>query len=67
LPTLSTLLDEQDHRLAELSAEALVRIGPPGLHELVTAARGIGPRASVARGALDMARLRGVLLTGPAR
>ena len=30
LSTLSTLLEEQDHRLAELSAEALVRIGPPG-------------------------------------
>ena len=32
-----------------------------------TAARGVGPRASVARGALDMARLRGVLLSGPSR
>jgi HEAT repeat protein len=67
LPTLSSLLEEQDRRLAELSAEALVRIGPSGHHELVTAARGMGPRASVARGALDMARLRGVLLTEPAR
>jgi HEAT repeat protein len=67
LPTLTTLLEEQDRRLAELSAEALVRIGPAGLHELVAAASGTGPRASVARGALDMARLRGVLVHEPAR
>jgi HEAT repeat protein len=65
--TLTSLLEEQDRRLAELSAEALVRIGPSGIHELLTAASGMGPRASVARGALDMARLRGVLLDEPAR
>ena len=37
------------------------------LHELVTAASGTGPRASVARGALDMARLRGVPIHETAR
>ena len=42
LPTLSILLDEQDRRLAELSAEALVRIGPPGIQELRRRA-GLGP------------------------
>jgi HEAT repeat protein len=67
LPTLTGLLEEQDRRLAELSAEALVRLGPSGLRELVTAASGTGARASVARGALDMARLRGDLHPEPAR
>jgi HEAT repeat protein len=62
LPTLSALLDEQDRRLAELSAEALVRIGPPGITELLQATRSAGPRAPVARAALDMARLRGQLM-----
>ena len=67
LPTLSSLLEEQDRRLAELSAEALRADRAVGARsEPSTAARGIGPRASVARGALDMARLRGVLLAEPA-
>ena len=61
LPTLSLLLDEEDRRLAELSAEALVRIGEPGIEELRRSACAPGLRAAAARGALDMARLRGQL------
>jgi hypothetical protein len=62
VPALTALLDEPDRRLAELGAEALVRVGPAGTEVLLRCAGSTGPVGTVARGALDMARLRGQLL-----
>ena len=62
VPALTALLDEPDRRLAELGAEALVRVGPAGTEVLLRCAGSTGPVGAVARGALDMARLRGQLL-----
>ena len=62
VPALTALLDEPDRRLAELGAGALVRVGPAGTEVLLRCAGSTGPTGTVARGALDMARLRGQLL-----
>ena len=61
LVTLVGLLDDGDRRLAQLAADALVGIGSEGIARLkaVTARR--SPGARVARGALDLAGLRGEL------
>ena len=66
VPALTALLDEPDRRLAELGAEALVRVGPAGTEVLLRCAGSTGPAGTVARGALDMARLRGQLLAASA-
>ncbi|TFB50266.1 HEAT repeat domain-containing protein [Cryobacterium tagatosivorans] len=61
LDTLAGLLDDGDRRLAQLAADALVRIGSEGITRLKEAAAGQCPSARVARGALDLAGLRGQL------
>lgn len=61
LDTLAGLLGDGDRRLAQLAADALVRIGSEGIARLEEAAAGQCPRARAARGALDLARLRGQL------
>ncbi len=61
LDTLAGLLGDGDRRLAELAADSLVRIGSEGIARLEDAAAGQCPSARAARGALDLAGLRGQL------
>ena len=63
LDTLAGLLGDGDRRLAQLAADALVGIGAEGIVRLkrVAATTRQGPSARVARGALDLAGLRGQL------
>ncbi len=61
LDTLAGLLGDGDRRLAQLAADALVRIGPEGIARLEEVATGECPSARAARGALDLAGLRGQL------
>ncbi len=61
LDTLAGLLGDGDRRLAELAADSLVRIGSEGIARLEEAAAGESPSARAARGALDLAGLRGQL------
>ncbi len=63
LVTLAGLLGDDDRRLAQLAADSLVRIGREGIAVLenVAATTGQGPSARAARGALDIAGLRGQL------
>jgi len=67
--TLAALLGDGDRRLAQLAADALVRIGSEGVARLdeVAAATPQGPNALAARAALDMAALRGQLAAGAGR
>jgi HEAT repeat protein len=58
-PVLAGLLPDRVARLALCAGDALVRIGPPGLRELLHAAAGSGPAAGVAAGSLRMAELQG--------
>jgi len=64
LDILAGLLGDEDRRLAQLAADALVRIGSLGIARLEDAAAGRGPSARVAVGALDIAGLRGQLALG---
>ena len=66
LDILSGLLGDGDRRLASLAADSLVQIGSAGIGRLEEAAAATlqGPGAWVARGALDLARLRGQLTVG---
>lgn len=66
LGTLAHLLSDQDRRLAQISADAMVRIGSDGVIKLEQVATGQDPSAHVARGALELAELRGLLIHGPA-
>ncbi len=59
LDTLAGLLGDGDRRLAQLAADCLVRIGHEGIARLEEAAAGQCPSARAARGALDIAGLRG--------
>jgi HEAT repeat protein len=62
LETLTGLLGDDDRRLAELAADSLVRIGSEGIARLEEAATtGQGASARAATGALEIARLRGLL------
>ena len=61
LGTLGGLLDDDDRRLAGLAADSMARIGPEGIARLRAAAAGDGLAARAARGALDLAGLRGQL------
>ena len=61
LDPLAGLLDDSDRRLAQLAADALVRIGSEGIARLKAVAARQCPSARVARGALDLAGLRGQL------
>lgn len=62
LATLAGLLGDGDRRLAQLAADALVGIGVEGIARLEqVAATQEGTSATVARGALDLAGLRGQL------
>jgi HEAT repeat protein len=56
---LAGLLPDHDVRLAGYAGDALARIGPPGIRELLRAVAGSGQAARVAAGSLEMARLRG--------
>jgi hypothetical protein len=58
---LAALLPDPDVRLAQYAGDALVRIGPPGLREVLRAAAGSGRAARVAAGSLAIARLQGRL------
>ena len=64
--TLAVLLGDGDRRLAQLAADALVRIGSEGVARLdeVAAATPRGPHALAARAALDIA---GLLAAGAGR
>jgi len=61
LDTLVGLLGDDDRRLAQLAADALVRIGAEGIARLREVAAGGCPSGRVARGGLDLAGLRGQL------
>ena len=63
LEVLSGLLGQSDRRLAQLAADAMVRIGIEGIAKLqeIASSTGPGPAANAACGALDVARLRGQL------
>ena len=61
LDVLSGLLGDGDRRLAYLAAESMVRIGIEGIAQLQEVASSPGRDATAARGALDVARLRGQL------
>lgn len=67
--TLAALLGDGDRRLAQLAADALVRIGSEGVARLneVAAATPQSPHALAAHAALDMAGLRGQLAAGAGR
>ena len=66
LDALSGLLGDGDRRLAQLAADSLVRVGSEGIAVLEEAvATRQGPSARVARGALDLAGLRGQLALEP--
>lgn len=56
---LAGLLPDHDVRLARYAGDALVRIGPAGVQELLRALPGSCQAARVAAGSLAMARLRG--------
>lgn len=58
-PILGGLLADPDVRLAACAGDALVRIGPHGVRELVRALAGTGQAARAAARSLGMARLRG--------
>ena len=63
LATLAGLLGDGDRRLGQLAADSMVRIGSEGIARLedVAATTRQDPGARAARGALDLARLRGQL------
>ena len=65
LATLIGLLGDNDRRLAQLAADSLVRIGADGIAQLELAAVGGLKSRQAARGALDLARLRGQLSRTP--
>jgi HEAT repeat protein len=58
VPGLAALLPDPDVRLAQYAGDALVRIGTPGLREVLRAAAGSGRAARVAAGSLAIARLQ---------
>lgn len=62
LPVLTTLLDDDDQRVAQLAADAMVLIGLEGIRALKATTEGEGRR--VARAALHVAGLRGLLPVG---
>ena len=64
LPILRALLSDEDRRLAELAGESMVRIGDAGVTELRIAATGDDAGVRIARAALDLASLRGLLPSG---
>lgn len=64
LDTLTALLGDGDRRLAQLAADSLVRIGAEGITRLEVSAVGNLSSARAARGALDIAKLRGQLADG---
>lgn len=66
LEILAGLLGDGDRRLAELAADSLVRMGSEGIARLeeVAAVRGQGLDARAATGALELAELRGRVVTG---
>ncbi|MEO8363636.1 MAG: hypothetical protein ABI570_04545 [Ilumatobacteraceae bacterium] len=59
LETLVVLLGDDDRRLAQLAADSLVRFGEIGIAKLSSVAVGDTPSANAARGAIDLAKLRG--------
>jgi len=65
LDTLAELLGDRDRRLAQIAADSLVRIGSDGIVKLEEVSVGHDPSAQVARGALELAELRGQLIHGP--
>ena len=64
MEALTELLGDGDRRLAELAADSLVRIGSEGIARLEEAAATPlqGPSARAARGALELAGMRGQLV-----
>jgi HEAT repeat protein len=65
LEILAGLLGDDDRRLAELAADSLARMGTEGIARLEeeAAVRGQGPKARAATGALELAGLRGQVVT----
>lgn len=59
LDTLVDLLGDADRRLAQLAADSLIQFGKPGTAKLTSVAVGDSPSARAARGAIDLAKLRG--------
>ena len=59
LDTLVDLLGDDDRRLAQLAADSLIRFGEIGIAKLASVAVGDSPSARSARGAIDLAKLRG--------
>ncbi len=62
LDTLVELLGDDDRRLAQLAADSLVQFGEIGIAKLTAVALGDSPTARAARGAIDLARLRGQIM-----
>lgn len=65
LDTLVDLLGDQDRRLAQLAANSLIQFGAVGIDKLVAVDGDGSPRARAARGAMDLAKLRGQTTTHP--
>ncbi|MEO5974742.1 MAG: HEAT repeat domain-containing protein [Ilumatobacteraceae bacterium] len=59
MDTLVALLGDDDRRLAQLAADSLIQFGEVGSAKLATVAVGSSPSARAARGAIDLAKLRG--------
>jgi len=59
LDTLEGLLGDADRRLAQLAADSLIEFGEIGIARLEVVANGKSPSSRAARGALDLAKLRG--------
>lgn len=64
LGTLVGLLGDDDRRLAQLAADSLMQFGEIGISKLEMVAVGESPSARAARGALDLAKLRGQISRG---
>ena len=59
LDTLVILLGDDDRRLAQLAADSLIQFGESGIARLKAIAVDETPSARAARGAIDLAKLRG--------
>ena len=62
LDTLVELLGDADRRLAQLAADSLIQFGEIGVARLTSVAVGDSPTARAARGAIDLALLRGQIV-----
>lgn len=63
LDTLVTLLGDDDRRLAQLVANSIIQFGEVGFAKLVEVGVDGSPSSRAARGAIDLAKLRGQFVT----